>query len=78
MGECGLLGKGEGEVEPMSDDGEATKRFIVLSILASYCGVRLTGDVIEKIAEELYFEMTNGSCSWAFREAEAARERLGL
>jgi len=49
-------------------DREATQTFAVRNILTTYCGQRLTADLIEKLVDEIEQEMQSSPTAWAFKE----------
>lgn len=50
------------------DTKTATQLFEIQNILIGHCGKSLTPDVIDQISVEIKTAITNGPCSWAFRD----------
>lgn len=54
----------------VTNDREATQRFVILDSLSAHCMEILTPDKIELIAAEIFEEATSGPASWAFKPGE--------
>lgn len=52
------------------EDRKATQTFAVQNILTTYCGQRLTADLIDQIVVEITQEMQTGPTAWAFRQTD--------
>lgn len=61
-----LYFQGHGIVPPHDADRKATQEFAVQNVLTTYCGQRLTPDLIDRIVAELKQEMQTGPTAWAF------------
>jgi len=55
---------------PSNEDRLATQRFALHDVMVGHCGRELTPATVDEITAELFKEVTEGACSWAFKPEE--------